>query len=123
MGQIEPEHPELLALEFRKIAEYDSIIYKYQPISTKLGQNVCDHKIFDEFDYGFNRTRTVYLPLNLKIYRVDLFASAIIDQSVPNLATILYVYKVSDEFDYGTNRTSYFPMNLQKLLNLSLSTL
>ena len=32
MGQIEPEHPELLALECRKIAEYDclhSIIYKY----------------------------------------------------------------------------------------------
>ena len=49
MGQIEPEHPEL----FGKIAEYDcllSIIYKYRPISTKLGQNVCDHKISDEFD-------------------------------------------------------------------------
>ena len=32
MGQIEPEHPELYALEFGKIAEYDcllSIIYKY----------------------------------------------------------------------------------------------
>ena len=32
MGHIEPEHPELFALEFGKIAEYDclhSIIYKY----------------------------------------------------------------------------------------------
>ena len=33
MGQIEPEHPELFALEFGKIAEYDFvytlIIYKY----------------------------------------------------------------------------------------------
>ena len=32
MGQIEPEHPELIALEFGKIAEYDylhSLIYKY----------------------------------------------------------------------------------------------
>ena len=32
MGQIEPEHPELFALEFGKIAEYDclhSSIYKY----------------------------------------------------------------------------------------------
>ena len=32
MGQIEPEHPELFALDFRKIAEYDclhSVIYKY----------------------------------------------------------------------------------------------
>ena len=62
MGQIEPEHLELFALEFGKIAEYDcllSIIYKYEPISTKLGQNVCDHKTSDEFDYGSNWTRTV----------------------------------------------------------------
>ena len=32
MGQIEPEHPELFALEFGKIAEYDwvhSVIYQY----------------------------------------------------------------------------------------------
>ena len=25
MGQIEPEHPELFALEFRKIAKYDFV--------------------------------------------------------------------------------------------------
>ena len=39
MGQIESEHPELFALEFWKIAEYDcllSIIYKYWPVSTKF---------------------------------------------------------------------------------------
>ena len=62
MGQIEPEHPELFALEFGKIAEYDfvySIVYKYRPISSKFGQNVCDHKILDEFDYVFNRTRLI----------------------------------------------------------------
>ena len=62
MGQIESEHPELFTLEFGKIAEFDclhSSIYKYQLISTKLSQNVCDHKILDEFDYGFNQTRTV----------------------------------------------------------------
>ena len=37
MGQIEAEHPELLALEFGKIVESDcllSSIYKYWPIST-----------------------------------------------------------------------------------------
>ena len=58
MGKIELEHTELFALEFGKFAEYDclhSSIYKYQPINTKLGQNVCDYKISDEFDYGFNR--------------------------------------------------------------------
>ena len=62
MSLIESEHPELFALEFGKIGEYDcfhSSIYKYYPISTKLGQIVCDHKISDEIDYGSNRTRTV----------------------------------------------------------------
>ena len=61
MGQIEPEHPELFALEFGEIAESDlhSSIYKYGPISTKLGENIYDHKISDECDYRCNQTRTV----------------------------------------------------------------
>ena len=63
MGQIEPEHQELFALEIGRIAESDFClhcsIYKYGPISIKLGQNVHNHKIWDEFDYGSNRTRTV----------------------------------------------------------------
>ena len=59
LGQIESEHKELFALEFGKIVESDfvytpasthSSIYKYWPIRTKLGQNVCDHKTPDEFD-------------------------------------------------------------------------
>ena len=63
MGQIVPEHPELFALEFGKIAESD-LIYtlastNINPSAKKLGQNVCDNKISDEFDYGFNQTRTV----------------------------------------------------------------
>ena len=96
MGQIEQEHPELFALEFGKIAEYDfvyTIIYKYWPISAKLGQNVCDHKILDEFDYGFNRNRT-FRVICRWIRKFAIFdfvytlASANIDQSVPNLATI-----------------------------------
>ena len=61
LGQIELEHAELFALECGIIAESDclhSSIYKYWPISTKLGQNVYDHKISDEFDYGCNQTRT-----------------------------------------------------------------
>ena len=56
MAQIELEHPELFVLEFGKIAEYDFV---YKPISTKLGQNVCDHKISNEYDYGSNWTRIV----------------------------------------------------------------
>ena len=62
-GQIESEDRELFAFKFGKIADYDFvytlIIYKYLPISTKLGHNIYDHKIIDEFDYGSNWTRTV----------------------------------------------------------------
>ena len=61
-GQIEPEHPELYALEFGKIAEYEFVCTLSSTNinqSIKLGQIVCDHKISDEFDYGSNRTRTV----------------------------------------------------------------
>ena len=36
MGQIELEHPELLALEFRKIAEYDFV---YNLASTNINQS------------------------------------------------------------------------------------
>ena len=36
MGQIEPEHPELFALEFRKITEYDSV---YALSSTNIDQS------------------------------------------------------------------------------------
>ena len=71
MGQIESEHPELLALEF--------------------GQNVCNHKISDEFDYGSNQTRTELSALELEnapYLTLFTLASANIDQSVPNLATI-----------------------------------
>ena len=75
MGQIDPDHSELFALELGKIAETDFVytlastnINQSAPIITKLGQNVCDHKISEEFDYGFNWTKTVpsYLPLNLQ---------------------------------------------------------
>ena len=37
MGQIEPEHPELFALEFGKIAEYDFV---YTLSSTNIDQSV-----------------------------------------------------------------------------------
>ena len=64
MGQIEPGHLELFALEFGKIAETDFV---YTLASTNINQsapvkmvkNVCDHRISNEFDFGCNRTRTV----------------------------------------------------------------
>ena len=58
IGQIEAEHLELFVLEFGKIAESD-FVYFLASTNIKLGQNVCDHKISDDFDYGSNQTRTV----------------------------------------------------------------
>ena len=93
-------------------------IYKYQPISTKLGPNVYDHKISDEFDYGTNRTRTVWVvcPWIRKFAIFDFvyaLASANIDCSrICNYWPIstkldhnVYAHKVLDEFDYGTYLT------------------
>ena len=63
MGQIELEHPELFALEFGKIAESDFV---YTLVSTNINQSAPNYikmymtfKIWNEFDYGSNRTRTV----------------------------------------------------------------
>ena len=50
MDQIAPEQLELFALELGKIATFDfglcllSSIYKYKPISTKLGHNEHEHR-------------------------------------------------------------------------------
>ena len=79
MGQIEPEHLEFLALEFGKIAEYDFVYTlaspNIHPLALNLVKMLFDHKISDEFDYGFNRSRTVScLPLNLqKLLNLTLF--------------------------------------------------
>ena len=63
MGQIGPEQLELFALEMGKNCCIRlcllSSIYKYKPISTKLGHNVYEHKISDEFSYGSSHTRSV----------------------------------------------------------------
>ena len=63
MGLMGPKRPELFALELKEENCYISLclhssIYKCQPISTKHGQNIYDHKILDECDCGSNQTRT-----------------------------------------------------------------
>ena len=75
MEQMEPKHPEIIVLEFRKIAESDFV---YTLASTNINQLApnCDHKISDGIDYGFNWTRIVlsYFPLNLqKLLNLTLF--------------------------------------------------
>ena len=62
MGQIEPEHLELFAVEFGKIAEYDFV---YTLSSTNVNQSAANLvkfyiytlKVSDEFDYGAYRSR------------------------------------------------------------------
>ena len=77
MGPIGPQQLELFALEFGKIAAFDfcllSSIYKYKPINTKLGHNVYEHKISDEFDYGSSHTRTVSVLSALEIEKLNLW--------------------------------------------------
>ena len=67
MGVIEPEQLELLPLNSKNF--YVSLclhcsIYNYQPVSSKLGQNIYDFKMLDEFDYGCNQTRTTRTELD-----------------------------------------------------------
>ena len=80
MGQIEPEHPELFALEFGKITEYD-------------------------FVYTLSSTN--------------------IDQSAPNLVKMYGTIRsrITSIMDLIGAELSYLPLNLQKLLNLTVYTL
>ena len=84
-----------------------SSICKYWRISIKLGHNIYAHKVSDEVDFGtnrigtsgvicpliWNRTRTLWV-IYPWIWKFAIFdfvytlASANIDQSVPNFATI-----------------------------------
>ena len=108
-----------------------SRIYKYKSINTKLGPNVYDHKISDEFQYGSNRTRTVRVVCPwIRKYAIFDFvytlASANIDQSVPNLATIFMPIRSQMSMIMGQidqNIQSYMPLNLKKLLNMTSFTL
>ena len=59
---IGPEQPELFALELKKKDCYIGLclvssIYNFEPISTKLFQNIYNYKTLDEFDYGSNWIR------------------------------------------------------------------
>ena len=99
-----------------------SSIYKYQPISTKLGQNIYDHKMSNEFDFGFNWTRTtrVFCPWMKKIaifHLVYTLASTDINQSAPNLFKIYMTIRsrMSLILDLiGPERPEIFALELEK---------
>ena len=83
MDQIEPEHPELYALEFGKNAEYDFV---YTLSSTNIDQSAPN-------------LVTIYVIIRSRM-------SSIMDLIGPELSKLSALdYKISDEFDYGYNRT------------------
>ena len=54
MDVIEQELSKLSALELEKLLNLDLFILsicKYRPLMTILGQDICDHKISDHFDF------------------------------------------------------------------------
>ena len=96
MGRIEPEHPELFALEFGKIDESDFV---YTLASTNIDQSAPNlvkmymtirsrmSSIMDLIRSELTKLSTLELE-NLPYLTVYSLASTNIDQSVPNLATI-----------------------------------
>ena len=96
MGKIEPKHPELFALEFGKIAEYDFV---YTLSSTNIDQSASNlvkmyviirsrmNSIMDLIGPELSELSALELE-NLPYLTLLTLASPNIDQSVPNLATI-----------------------------------
>ena len=96
IGQIESENPELFALEFGKIAESDFV---YTPASTSIDQSASNlvkmymtirsrmSLIMDLIGPELSELSTLEFE-NFLYLTVYTLASANIDQSVPNLATI-----------------------------------
>ena len=114
MVKIELEHPESICPWIWKNLwiwlVYTLITYKYWPISTKLGQNVCGYKMSDGFDYGFNRTRTVWVicPWICKNCWIWLCLHPSIYKCRPvstKHGHYTYENEILDEFDYGSNLT------------------
>ena len=96
VGQIEPEHPELIALEFGKIAENDFV---YTLSSTNIDQSALNLvKMYVNLRSLLNSIMDLTGPVlselssleleNLPYLTVYTPASANIDQPVQNLATM-----------------------------------
>ena len=121
MGQIDPEFPELFALEFQKIAESDFV---YNLASTNINQSAPNlvqmcmtirtwmSSIMGVMGPELSKLSALEYE-NLPYLTVYTLASTNINQSTPNLVKMyvistklghnIYAQMVSDEFDYGSN--------------------
>ena len=134
MGQIEPKHPELFALEFGKIPEYDfvytlastnidqsapNLVKMYMTISSQMS-SIMDLIGLELFELSALEFR------NLPYLTVYTLASANIDQSVPNLATIYMSIKSQMSSNMGQIESEHlelFALEFGKIAKTTLFTL
>ena len=94
MGQIEPKHPELFALEFGKFAESDLV---YTPASTQSAPNLV--KMYVTIRSGMSSIMDLIGPELFELFALEFaknaesdvvytLASTNVDQLVPNIVTI-----------------------------------
>ena len=133
MGQIELEHPELFALESGKIAESDFV---YTLVSTNIDQSAPNlvkmymtlrsRMISIMVLIGPELSELSALEFENLPYLVYTLASANIDQSVPNLATIYMPIKSQMSSILGQIELEHpelFALEFGKLRNLTVYTL
>ena len=95
MGQIKPEHLELFALEFGKIAEFDFV---YTLASTNVNQSAPN------LVKMYVSIRSL-MRLIMDLIRPELSELSALELENLTYLTLFTLSAVSDEFDYGTNRT------------------
>ena len=134
MGQIEPEHLELFAVEFGKVAEYDFV---YCLSSTNINQSAPNLvHMYMTIRSWMNSIMVLIGPELSELSALELenlpyltlftlLTSANIDQSVRNLATIYmpirsWMSAIMEQMN--KNIRSYFPLNLEKMLNMTFFT-
>ena len=134
ISQIESEHPELFALEYGKIAEYEFV---YTLPSTNINQSAPNlvkmyatissqmSSIMDEIGQELPELSALELE-NLPYLTVYTLASANINQSAPNLATIYMLIRSRISSIMGQIKAEHpelFALEFGKLLNLTSCTL
>ena len=114
MGQIEPEHSELFALEFRKIAESDfvyflastninqsapNLVKMYVTISSRMSliMDLIGPELSELFALEFAKIAESDFVLHTSIYKYRLIRT--------KHGHYIYDTEVLDELDYGSNPT------------------
>ena len=132
MGQIEPEHPELFALEFGKIAEYDFV---YTLSSTNINQSAPNLvKVYITIRSRMCSIMDLIGPEMSELFALELENLPYLTlftsickywPSSTKLGQNIYANNVSDEFDYRliwTRTSRVICINVEKLLNMTLLT-